>query len=192
MSLLETVFYHGYKPAYSRGSESNHLRYPGELPRPPPHHHHHHHHPEKSSDSTLFASPLPVTSAPPSGVQSSEARSPHTYFRRDIYTKHSPPPHPCSETKRPTRDLEEDGRLASDGCYPEHFNSGSLIQLSNGDIKRVEDLEADDFVKSAKKNHDVQIEQSIVLSVSPKTDTSTAMVRFSVGRQKVHVSSHKT
>ena len=101
----------------------------------------------------------------------------------------SPPP--CSPPSSALATLEEP-------CYPGHFASGSLIQLSGGDLKHVETLNAEDFLQSAKKSPEVQIDHSTVLAVVPKGGSSQddhsqeAELRFSVGRQKVHVSTTTT
>ena len=71
--------------------------------------------------------------------------------------------------------------------FPTHFRFGSLIQLSNGDLKTVESLTTQDFIQSAETSSDVRIDHSIVTSVELKMEKGTANISFSVGKQKVQV-----
>ena len=91
---------------------------------------------------------------------------------------------------------------------------GSLIQLSNGDLKPVEDLDAEDFVRCAKSSQEVQIDQSVVVDIArpaaaaagnpdsnpennpessggKKPDDEIAVLKMLVGRHKMHVSAKK-
>ena len=68
-----------------------------------------------------------------------------------------------------------------------HFNLGSLIQLSNGDLKRVENLTRDDFMQSAKTNSEVQIDESQVIGLQIVPDKNCAIITFSVGTDKTQV-----
>ena len=71
--------------------------------------------------------------------------------------------------------------------FPTHFRFGSLIQLSNGDLKTVESLTTQDFIQSAETSPDIRIDHSIVTSVELKMEKGTANISFSVGKQKVQV-----
>ena len=69
-----------------------------------------------------------------------------------------------------------------------HFQLGSLIQLANGDLKRVENLSTEDFLRSAKSSTEVKIDQSVVTSLDLHSDRGVASIAFSVGHEKVQVS----
>ena len=71
--------------------------------------------------------------------------------------------------------------------FPTHFNLGSLIQLSNGDLKKVENLTTEDFIQSAQSCQWVKIDQSIVTSLDLELERGTVRIAFSVGNQKVQV-----
>ena len=71
--------------------------------------------------------------------------------------------------------------------YPTHFTAGSLIQLSNGTLRPVEDLNTDDFIKSAELSNEVQIDQSVVVSITPSKNKGSVMLGFSVGKEEVQV-----
>ncbi|XP_074644835.1 uncharacterized protein LOC141901473 isoform X2 [Tubulanus polymorphus] len=76
--------------------------------------------------------------------------------------------------------------------YPPHFMKGSIIQLANGELKRVEDLRTDDFVNSADVSSDLKIDSSTVVRIEELTDRSTALLSFSVGEHRVQVTVEAT
>ena len=70
---------------------------------------------------------------------------------------------------------------------PSHFHLGSLIQLSNGDLKRVESLSTEDFLRSAKTSPEVKIDHSMVTAMEPCNERGTVIITFSVGKDKIQV-----
>jgi len=72
--------------------------------------------------------------------------------------------------------------------YPAHFTKGSIIQLANGELKRIEDLSTEDFVRSADISKDLCIDTSVVRGITPLADRGTVMLEFSVGHSQVQVS----
>lgn len=72
--------------------------------------------------------------------------------------------------------------------YPAHFMKGSIIQLANGELKRVEDLRTEDFVSSAEISSDLKIDSSTVVRIEESPSRGTAMLSFSVGENRVQVS----
>merc|ERR1719402_9520 len=71
--------------------------------------------------------------------------------------------------------------------YPAHFTKGSLIQLANGEMKKVEDLETEDFIRSAEFSPDVRIDHSPVVKLDPVPATGSVLLSFSVGKQRIQV-----
>jgi len=69
--------------------------------------------------------------------------------------------------------------------YPAHFTKGSIIQLANGDLKRIEDLLTEDFVRSADMSKDLCIDTSVVRGITPVADRGTVMLEFIVGQSQV-------
>ena len=61
-------------------------------------------------------------------------------------------------------------------------------QLTNGDLKRVESLSTEDFIRSAKSSPEVKIDQSTVTAIEPCNERGTVMITFSVGKENVKVS----
>lgn len=74
--------------------------------------------------------------------------------------------------------------------YPPHFMKGSIIQLANGELKRVEDLQTDDFGQSADISSDLKIDSSTVVRMEEKS--STVVLGFVVGEHKVQVTVEAT
>lgn len=81
-----------------------------------------------------------------------------------------------------------DGSVEERGTrYPLHFTKGSLIQLSNGDLKKVEDLCSQDFIDSAESSADVRISHSTVTYIDPNLETGSGTISFAVGKHKIKV-----
>lgn len=76
--------------------------------------------------------------------------------------------------------------------YPPHFMKGSIIQLTNGELKRVEDLETKDFVHSAEISNDLKIDSSSVVRIDENIERGTAVLGFVVGEHKVQVTVEAT
>lgn len=47
-----------------------------------------------------------------------------------------------------------------------NFTKGSLIELATGELKRVEDMRAEDFIVSSNKNPDLQLADTTVVKIS--------------------------
>ena len=95
-----------------------------------------------------------------------------------------------SETSSSTDSTPQDTKNTNEqesSNYPTHFRAGSLIQLSNGSLRPVEDLNTDDFIKSAELSNEVQIDQSVVVSITPSKEKGSVMLGFSVGKDEVQV-----
>lgn len=69
-----------------------------------------------------------------------------------------------------------------------HFQFGSLIQLANGELKRVENLTRDDFVRSAKCSSEVMLEESVITGLDQQRNESV-VITFAVGKDKAQVES---
>uniref|UniRef100_H3CHM6 Ataxin 1a n=1 Tax=Tetraodon nigroviridis TaxID=99883 RepID=H3CHM6_TETNG len=72
---------------------------------------------------------------------------------------------------------------------PPYFVKGSIIQLANGELKRVEDLKTEDFIQSAEISSDLKIDSSTVERIEgSRTSPDFAVVQFSVGEHRSQVS----
>ncbi|KAM6899306.1 ataxin-1a [Xenentodon cancila] len=71
---------------------------------------------------------------------------------------------------------------------PPYFIKGSIIQLANGELKRVEDLKTEDFIQSAEISSELKIDSSTVERIEGShTSPNFAVVQFSVGEHRTQV-----
>lgn len=72
---------------------------------------------------------------------------------------------------------------------PPYFIKGSIIQLADGELKRVEELKTEDFIQSAEISSDLKIDSSTVERIDGShTSNNFAVVQFSVGEHRAQVS----
>ncbi|XP_029022012.1 LOW QUALITY PROTEIN: ataxin-1a [Betta splendens] len=78
---------------------------------------------------------------------------------------------------------------AAPPALPPYFIKGSIIQLANGELKRVEDLKTEDFIQSAEISSELKIDSSTVERIDAShTSANFAVVQFSVGEHRAQVS----
>ncbi|KAM8967615.1 ataxin-1 [Pelodytes ibericus] len=78
--------------------------------------------------------------------------------------------------------------MATAPTLPPYFTKGSIIQLANGDLKKVEDLKTEDFIQSADISNDLKIDSSTVERIENSHSPGVAVVQFSVGEHRAQVS----
>lgn len=72
---------------------------------------------------------------------------------------------------------------------PSHFSKGAIIQLATGELKRVEDLQTQDFVRSAEASTGLKIDSSMVVDIRPSSQKpGLVALRFAVGERQSKVS----
>lgn len=71
--------------------------------------------------------------------------------------------------------------------YPAHFTIGSVIDLGDGALKRVEELETDDFVRSAETSVELRLDTSTVIHMEHDHVRNTAVLGFAVGQPRNEV-----
>ncbi|XP_047460470.1 ataxin-1a [Mugil cephalus] len=72
---------------------------------------------------------------------------------------------------------------------PPYFIKGSIIQLADGELKRVEDLKTEDFIQSAEISSELKIDSSTVERIEGShSSPNFAVVQFSVGEHRTQVS----
>ena len=59
--------------------------------------------------------------------------------------------------------------------------------MSNGELKKVEDLCSQDFIDSAEGSADVRISHSTVTYIDPNLETGSGTISFAVGKHKIKV-----
>ncbi|KAM4743717.1 ataxin-1-like [Anableps anableps] len=71
---------------------------------------------------------------------------------------------------------------------PSHFMKGAIIQLATGELKRVEDLQTQDFVRSAEVSGGLKIDSSMVMDIRPSQQRpGLVSLHFTVGEQQSKV-----
>ncbi|XP_016126264.1 ataxin-1a [Sinocyclocheilus grahami] len=71
---------------------------------------------------------------------------------------------------------------------PPYFTKGSIIQLANGELKRVEDLKTEDFIQSAEISNELKIDSSTVERIDSSHTPNFAIIQFAVGEHHSQVS----
>ncbi|NWT98044.1 ATX1L protein, partial [Urocynchramus pylzowi] len=77
---------------------------------------------------------------------------------------------------------------ASSSQLPSHFMKGAIIQLATGELKRVEDLQTQDFVRSAEVSGGLKIDSSTVVDIQESQWPGLVTLHFVVGEQQSKVS----
>ncbi|KAL4613558.1 ataxin-1-like [Arapaima gigas] len=85
--------------------------------------------------------------------------------------------------------LPEQPQLTSGSTSgPSHFMKGAIIQLATGELKRVEDLQTQDFVRSAEASGGLKIDSSMVVDIRQSQQRpGLVSLHFSVGEQQSRV-----
>lgn len=76
---------------------------------------------------------------------------------------------------------------AAPPTLPPYFMKGSIIQLANGELKKVEDLKTEDFIQSAEISGDLKIDSSTVERIDDSHNPGIAMIQFAVGEHRAQV-----
>nr|XP_015212340.1 PREDICTED: ataxin-1 [Lepisosteus oculatus] len=77
---------------------------------------------------------------------------------------------------------------SSSSSLPPYFMKGSIIQLADGELKRVEDLRTEDFIQSAEISSDLKIDSSTVERIDGSQTPNFAIIQFAVGEHRAQVS----
>lgn len=70
---------------------------------------------------------------------------------------------------------------------PSYFTRGSIIQLANGHLKRVEELQTEDFFSSAQFTDGLKMDSSTVSRIEEDLERNVANISFLVGEHKAQV-----
>lgn len=81
---------------------------------------------------------------------------------------------------------------AAPPTLPPYFMKGSIIQLANGELKKVEDLKTEDFIQSAEISSDLKIDSSTVERIDDSHTPGIAMIQFAVGEHRAQVINVRT
>lgn len=99
----------------------------------------------------------------------------------------SPVPAPAPVSIQPPPPISSS---SSPVALPPFFMRGSIIQLADGELKRVEDLKTEDFIQSAEISSELKIDSSTVERIDSGQTPNVVVIQFSVGELKAQVRSH--
>ncbi|XP_035020340.1 ataxin-1 [Hippoglossus stenolepis] len=94
-----------------------------------------------------------------------------------------PTPAPVSIQASPSISSSSSSPVA----LPPFFMRGSIIQLADGELKRVEDLKTEDFIQSAEISSELKIDSSTVERIDSGQSPNAVVIQFSVGELKAQV-----
>lgn len=95
---------------------------------------------------------------------------------------------PVQPTADVTQALASSLAPAPASCNPSHFMKGAIIQLATGELKRVEDLQTQDFVRSAEVSGGLKIDSSMVVDIrASQQRPGLVSLHFTVGEQQSKV-----
>uniref|UniRef100_A0A672MQ12 Ataxin 1 like n=1 Tax=Sinocyclocheilus grahami TaxID=75366 RepID=A0A672MQ12_SINGR len=93
---------------------------------------------------------------------------------------------PVLPSQQPPGTFPQAPLLAPSG--PSHFMKGAIIQLATGELKRVEDLQTQDFVRSAEVSGGLKIDSSMVVDIrASQQRPGLVALHFNVGEQQSKV-----
>ncbi|KAK3571685.1 hypothetical protein QTP86_016174 [Hemibagrus guttatus] len=87
----------------------------------------------------------------------------------------------------PTPTSPQNAPLTPSSALPPYFMKGSIIQLADGELKRVEDLRTEDFLQSADVSTELKIDSSTVERIDSSRTPDAVIIQFSVGEHKAQV-----
>ena len=83
-------------------------------------------------------------------------------------------------------------RSTDNGTTTTNFTKGSLIELANGEFRRVEDVRTEDFVQLAEKSSELQLTESTTVKITPKYNHMVVIaVSFDNNKSKVGINAEK-
>ncbi|XP_028297949.1 ataxin-1-like [Gouania willdenowi] len=146
---------------------------------------HHHHHPERANNNLVSHVSANTASANPSFKASdSSAR----VCLSNSAQQQLPPQPPLPPSAEVTQALASSIARAPAPGNPSHFMKGAIIQLATGELKRVEDLQTQDFVQSAEVSGGLKIDSSLVTDIRPSQQRpGLVSLHFTVGEQQSKV-----
>ncbi|KAM8763368.1 ataxin-1-like [Acanthopagrus schlegelii] len=158
------------------------MEYHLQHPPPPPQQHY----PGHANDaSTSHASTTMASSNPSFKASDSSARVCLPERAELITAQQQPPVQPTADV---TQALASSLAPAPAPSNPSHFMKGAIIQLATGELKRVEDLQTQDFVRSAEVSGGLKIDSSMVVDIrASQQRPGLVSLHFTVGEQQSKV-----
>ncbi|XP_062394707.1 ataxin-1 [Sardina pilchardus] len=135
-----------------------------------------------------YVSPIPIaaTALPDPRSVLSDAQQNHHLVQvspQQAHVVQLPPQQPQTATATATAAPAS----PTSASLPPYFMRGSIIQLADGELKRVEELKTEDFIQSAEVSGDLKIDSSTVERIDCSQTPDVVIIQFSVGEHKAQV-----
>nr|XP_015833107.1 PREDICTED: ataxin-1 isoform X1 [Tribolium castaneum] len=82
--------------------------------------------------------------------------------------------------------------INNNNTVPSNFTKGSLIQLANGELRKIEDMRTEDFVSSAEHSPELRLAESTVVRIEENHATGTATITLSYNQRRTQVEVEST
>ncbi|XP_041844389.1 ataxin-1-like [Melanotaenia boesemani] len=129
-----------------------------------------------------------TTASPNTSFKTSESSARVCLPERAEPTTAQQQPPPVQPTADVTQALASTLTSAPAPSNPSHFMKGAIIQLATGELKRVEDLQTQDFVRSAEVSGGLKIDSSLVMDIrASQQRPGLVSLHFTVGEQQSKV-----
>lgn len=125
-----------------------------------------------------YVSPIPMATLPDSAAAMPDSQQNHHHH------------HVVQVSPQPTHVVQlppQPAPACPTASLPPYFMRGSIIQLADGELKRVEDLKTEDFIQSAEVSGDLKIDSSTVERIDCSQTPDVVVIQFSVGEHKAQV-----
>nr|XP_046194551.1 ataxin-1-like [Oncorhynchus gorbuscha] len=129
---------------------------------------------------TLSSSASPAPALAPAPVQATPTPLAPAPVQATPTLSSSPSPAPAPVQASPSLS-------SSPTTLPPFFMRGSIIQLADGELKRVEDLKTEDFIQSAEISSELKIDSSTVERIDTGQTPNAVIIQFGVGEHKAQV-----
>lgn len=128
--------------------------------------------------------------APPAEAQTPALATPPSHPSPAVAAPPSPAPVPAPASAPAAVSIQASPSISSSAspvALPPFFMRGSIIQLADGELKRVEDLKTEDFIQSAEISSELKIDSSTVERIDSGQTPNAVIIQFSVGELKAQV-----
>lgn len=79
-------------------------------------------------------------------------------------------------------------RTINNNLSPGSFAKGSLIQLHNGELRKIEDMRTEDFITSAERSPELRLAESTVVKIEENQQTGNATITLTYNQRRAQVS----
>ncbi|XP_063930978.1 ataxin-1 [Zophobas morio] len=82
--------------------------------------------------------------------------------------------------------------INNNNTVPNNFSKGCLIQLTNGELRKIEDMRTEDFVSSAEHSPELRLAESTVVRIEENHVNGTATITLSYNQRRTQVEFEST